>query len=516
MKTNPFKKILGIFTSRMIIIGAGVFAQVLWFAAMLLVFKRTGTYASILIDVLAVCFAIYICNRKVNTSYNLCWLFLVLAFPFIGLVVFTLNGQWGRKKKNIQKLNELYEGIAESVYDDTNVLDNIRIENKQIATMFSYLSKRCNYPVYTNTKVQYYKSGEEMYPDMLEDLKKAQKYIFFEFFIIDEGEFWNSILDVMVEKVKEGVDVRVIYDDMGTIQKLPFKYHKKLEKLGIPTVVFNRFRVGATSLSTTNNRDHRKILSIDGKVGYTGGVNIADEYINKIELFGYWKDSGVRLEGPAVESLTNIFLCSWGYENDLTINFEDYKTDHSYFAPDGYMAPYAGTPFLSENVAENVYFNMISRATDYIYIFTPYLALDGEMTAALINAAKSGVDVKLIMPGIPDKKSIYLLSQTYFKQLMEGGVKIYLYNKGFIHAKSIVCDDKVAAIGTINLDYRSLYLHFENGVLFYNSSVVLDAKNDFLEILEDSTLDTFEALKERTKNLTVFVQAILRLVAPML
>ena len=516
MKKNPFRKIIDFFTSRILIVGFGVFIQVIWFALLLFLFKRTGVFASILIDILAVAFAVYIVNRKVNTSYNLCWVFLVLGFPFIGLVVFTLNGQWGKKKKNVQALNRLYSGMTDVRYNDKYELDNIHIENKQIASQFYYLSERGGYPVYSNTQCKYYKSGEEMYPDMLDALKKAKRYIFFEFFIIDEGEFWNSILDIMKQKVDEGVDVRVIYDDMGTISKIPFNYYKKLRKMGIPCMVFNRFRVGATSLSTTNNRDHRKILSIDGTVGFTGGVNIADEYINKIELFGYWKDSGVRLEGAAVRSLTNLFLASWGYCNNIDIDYSKYLPEATHLPSDGYVAPYAGTPFLPENVAENVYLNLINRATDYIYIFTPYIALDGEMTSALINAAKSGIDVKLIVPGIPDKKSIYLLTQTYFKQLMEGGVKIYLYKPGFIHAKSFVVDDKICTVGSVNLDYRSLYLHFENGVLFYNSSVVMDVKNDFLEALSQSELDTPEALKERTKSLTLFAQALLRLVAPML
>lgn len=516
MKTNPFKKVLSILTSRMIIVGCGVFLQVIWFVLLLFLFKRTGVFASILLDILAFAFAIYIINRKVNTSYNLCWVFLVLGFPFIGLVVFTLNGQWGKKKKNVQALNRLYSGMEEVRYNDKVELDNIRIENKQIASQFNYLSQRGGYPVYSNTKCKYFKSGEEMYPSMLEDLKNAKKYIFFEFFIIDEGEFWNSILEIMKQKVEEGVEVRVIYDDMGTIQKIPFNYYKKIRKMGIPCMVFNRFRVGATSLSTTNNRDHRKILSIDGTIGYTGGVNIADEYINKIELFGYWKDSGVRLEGAAVKTLTNLFLASWGYCNNIEIDYTKYQPVLKSLPSDGYVAPYAGTPFLPENVAENVYLNLISRATDYVYIFTPYIALDGEMTSALINAAKSGIDVKIIVPGIPDKKSIYLLTQTYFKQLMDGGVEIYLYKPGFIHSKSIVVDDKICTVGSVNLDYRSLYLHFENGVLFYNSSVVMDVKKDFLGALLESELDTPEALKERTKSLTLFVQALLRLVAPML
>ena len=362
MKKNPFKKIFGILTSRMIIVGCGVFIQVIWLA--ILLFKRTGVYAALLINLLTVAFAIYIVNRKVNSSYNLCWVFLVMGFPFIGLVVFTLNGQWGKKKKNVKSLNQLYSGMNEVKYNDKQELDNIHIENKQIASQFNYLSKRAGYPVYSNTDCKYFKSGEEMYPSMIEDLKNAKRYIFFEFFIIDEGEFWNSILEVMEQKAKEGVDVRVIYDDMGTIQKIPLNYYKKIQKLGISCKVFNRFRVGATSLSTTNNRDHRKILSIDGQIGYTGGVNIADEYINKIELFGYWKDSGVRLCGDAVKSLTNLFLASWGYCNNIDIDYSQYIPEKMHVSSDGYVAPYAGTPFLPENVAETVYLNLINRASE--------------------------------------------------------------------------------------------------------------------------------------------------------
>lgn len=327
---------------------------------------------------------------------------------------------------------------------------------------------------------------------------------------------FDTMTEILMRKAAEGVDVRVIYDDIGCISTLPPKYNKKLEGMGIKCAVFNPFRPILSVVM--NNRDHRKIFVVDGKVGFTGGINLADEYINEKSRFGYWKDTGVRLEGEAVWNLTAMFLTAWSYVNHSREDYKEYMPQiYQTELPetDGYVQPYGDSPLDHETVGENIYLNMINDAENYVYIFTPYLIIDNEMLVSLCNAAKRGVDVRIVTPGIPDKKLIFLLTQSHYEPLLRAGVKIYQYTPGFIHAKSFLCDDKVGTVGSINLDYRSLYLHFECGVFMYRTKA--------LEQLKQDCLDTFEQSEEMTlefcRNQNVFIrilQGMMRLVAPLL
>jgi cardiolipin synthase len=369
--------------------------------------------------------------------------------------------------------------------------------------------------------VEYLKSGEAFFERVLEELDKAEKYIFVESFIMDEGRMLGSILDKLEEKAKAGVTVRIMYDDIGCIFTLPKHYKQSLIARGFQCKVFNPFRAVLSTMQ--NNRDHRKIISIDGKTAFTGGMNLADEYINEYEKFGHWKDSGVMLQGEAAWSLTLIFFQLWNFCAVSRKNpgeFDDidwfYPWSHSECSEetDGYVQPYADNPMDKENVGEQVYFRIINSSKDYLYINTPYLIIDGILLFALKMAAKSGVDVRITTPFIPDKKLVHYTTRSYYGGLIEAGVRVYEYLPGFNHSKTFVSDDMVATVGTVNLDYRSLYLHFECGVILYGSQAVLDVKEDFLNTLplcrEVSAEDCFRRLPVR------MLHDVLRIFAPLM
>ena len=349
---------------------------------------------------------------------------------------------------------------------------------------------------------------------MLEELKKAEKFIFFEYFIVAKGKMWDSILELLKEKASSGVDVRVIYDDLGCISTLSNSYPKELEKLGIKCVVFNKLRAFAGVIM--NNRDHRKILIVDGKVAFSGGINIADEYINENSKYGLWKDNGIRISGDAVWNYTVMFLTMWNaFQKEKDQDFTKFKYDFGKRENSKeYVVPYAETPLDDEITGEDIYLNIINQANKYVYIFTPYLIIDTDMINALNLAAKRGVDVRIVIPGIPDKKIVYTLSCSYVTTLVNNGVKIYKYLPGFVHSKVFVADDYMATVGTINLDYRSLYLHFECGCYFENADVIFDIKKDLLETIEKS----HEVSKEEAKTgfFKGIWQALLRILAPLM
>ena len=386
------------------------------------------------------------------------------------------------------------------------------INDKNLGTL-RYIDKFSNYPISCNNDVDYYKLGDDAFPVMIEELKKAKKFIFFEYFIVANGKMWDSILEILEEKAKQGLDIRVIYDDLGCLAFLKESYCKELRKKGIKCIKFNRIGVDAGIIM--NHRDHRKILVIDGKVAFSGGINISDEYININSKYGHWKDNSIRIKGDAVWNYTVMFLEIWNaYKNedkDFTVFKYDYlnkKTDN------GYVVPYGENPFREENVAENIYLNIISNAKKYIYIFTPYLIIDTDLMNNLILAAQRGVDVRIVIPGIPDKKLVYTVSESYAEPLVKGGVKVYRYTPGFVHSKVYVSDDSVATVGTINMDYRSLYLHFECGCYFENSNIIKEIKEDLLETMKKS-----HEITEQEANTGIIKgmwQALLRLLAPLM
>ncbi|MFP3155055.1 cardiolipin synthase [Lachnospiraceae bacterium ZAX-1] len=509
------KKVIKILLGRAVVVALAMLIQILWIFLMLYRFSLQYSFVNIFLQLIAVFVVLYIINQWINPGYKIVWTFFILIFPLGGLTVYFIFGRPKLRKKTRESMERIHEEAVPYLPKDKEIEKEISLQSKSVANQSRYISDWSDFPIYKNTQTTYYSSGESMFPDMLKDLELAEHFIFMEFFIIAEGVMFDEILKILVEKVAMGVDVRIIYDDFGCITTLPSKFYRKMDKLGIKCVTFNRM---LPILSVRmNNRDHRKILVVDGYIGYAGGLNIADEYINKKKRFGYWKDSVERIEGEAVWSLTTMFLEMWNYINQSSEDHAAFRPEvyqKSKFETDGYVQPYGDMPLDGEKVGANIYMNMIGHARDYVYIFTPYLILDNEMLTYLRSAAKSGVDIRIVTPAIPDKKIIFWMTQSYYQRLIECGIRIYQYTPGFIHAKSFVCDDRVATVGSINMDYRSLYLHFECGIWMYNTSSIMQLKQDSLETIAQSKEITLEYCKKKPWLMRV-LWSILRLVAPL-
>lgn len=466
-------------------------------------------FIEVFLHILAVIVVLNIIRTSKHLSSDITWIFLIILFPVPATFVFLLtyfNLFINRTFKSIVK--EEKKAVTFLNQDD-EVLEDLKKEFPTYYQDFMFL-KNSNFPIYYNNNFDYYSPGEKGFPVLLSELKKAKKYIFMEYFIIEEGIMFNSILDILKEKVKEGVECRVMYDDMGSLHTLPKSYANILESYGIKAVTFNKV---TPILSTImNNRDHRKILIIDGKVAFSGGVNLADEYINKKVVHGKWLDNIIRIKGKAVDSMLVTFLTNWNALRHEDEDYRNFMVEHREKVKDGFIVPYSETPLDFELTAQSVYMDILNRAQDYVYIMTPYLIIDEEMINCLIHTAKKGVDVKIIVPGVADKKIIHDIGESYYDQLIKGGVKIYEYRPGFVHAKVFVSDDISSVVGTINLDYRSLYLHFENAVLLYKSKKIMDIKKGFLNALEDS-VEIKHARFSLVKN---FLMSVLRIFASLL
>ena len=473
----------------------------------------TYIYGAMLI--LSVVVLIYIINAEGNPAFKMTWILFVIAFPVIGTIFFVyVKFQPGTRFMR-QRLAVMKIETDRYMTQDPAVIDAIWASKSANANLAFYLSHQLGFPTYRNTEVKYFPLGEYKFREMIIELKKARKFIFMEYFIVEKGYMWDTILDILIDKAARGVEVRFMYDGMCAISMLPYNYPEQLKKYGIRCKMSNAKK---PFLSTTqNNRDHRKICVIDGKVGFTGGVNIGDEYINRKVRFGHWKDTAVMLRGDGVQSLTMMFLQMWNVDVKNTGNYRRYLTPkrEGLKREFGYVIPYADSPFDNENVGEEVYFHILNHAKKYVHIMTPYLILDHEMITTLTRAAKSGIEVIIIMPHIPDKWYAFAVAKTYYKELIGGGVQIYEYTPGFVHAKVFISDDDTATVGTINLDYRSLYLHFECGTFIYNNSVVDKIERDFQQTLAKCQKVSVIEVKKRSM-LTKIVGHVLRLVAPLM
>ncbi|MDO4749414.1 MAG: cardiolipin synthase [Eubacteriales bacterium] len=475
--------------------------------------SRSSQLFGILMTVISFFVALHIASQPRKTTYKVTWIFLILTFPlFGGLMYLLLYLQTSKKRLRSAFLSK------ETLYrlrccpgDAMNQLCEQAPEHLQLVR---YLQDHAGYPVYSGTQTRHLSPGEAAFPIILEELEKAENYIFLEFFIVQEGVMWNSILTILKRKAAQGVKVRLLYDDIGCFLLLPREYPQALRKYGIECITFNPFRPLLTA--TQNNRDHRKVLIIDGKTAFTGGINLSDEYINVYEKHGYWKDSCLLLHGKAAWSLTMTFLEMWqicsGQKESPKVFFPPEL--NSADCSDGFVQPFADSPIDEEYVSEYVFLQMIHNAKDYLYINTPYLAINETMMTALSLASKSGVDVRIVTPHIWDKKIVHMTTRSYYKELLNAGVRVYEYTPGFMHSKLMVSDDSSAVIGTINLDFRSLYLHFECGVLLRNSAAVMEAKEDFLRTLNDCHRITPADCKGSV--LTSLKTAALRLLAPLM
>jgi len=494
---------------RALIVFIGIVLQFGFAIIIRLFFYQYIGIITIFYSVLSVLIVLGILKDSIHLSNDLPWIILILIFPIFGtilLITIGKNYQKNKLLKNILNKEKDYENYLEQDSKIIKEIEDNKLDN------INYLINRTRFVISKNNKVTYYNFGEKFYPELLKELKKAEKFIFMEYFIVNKGTMWNGILEILKEKAQNGVDVRILYDDMGSLSMLTTKYPKELAGYGIKCIPFNK--LSPFKGVFMNNRDHRKMTIIDGKVAFSGGVNLSDEYININSKLGVWKDNGIKIVGEGIWNLTVMFLTMWNANIKTDKNILEFKYDFkNQIKNDGYVIPYGVGPFHSDLIGEDVYLNMINSAKDYLYIMTPYLIIDSEMVNSLIRAAKRGVDVRIIVPGIPDQKIVYTLSSSFFKILHDNGVKIYKYSKGFVHSKVFLSDDIRAVVGTINMDYRSLYLHFENGIYLENNSEIKEIISDFEETLKDChRLEDKDVKVGFFKNLW---QAVLRLLAPL-
>ncbi len=484
--------------------------QALWILLLVKWLSPYAAYITLALSVAAVLLVLFIIIKRDETAYKILWLLVILTVPVAGALLYLLFGN----RRTARPLRKRLRRVQEAGQPALLPCGGTPFEGeKRMEQTVRWLEHKTGYPLMRAEDVRYYPLGDAMYPDMLTDLRAAKKTIYLEYFIIEPGEMWQSIVDILAQKVREGLDVRVMYDDLGSISTFNFSNALALEKLGIRCATFNPL---LALKGTANYRDHRKMLIVDDAVAYSGGVNLADRYINREHPYGHWKDTGFRLTGAPVRSFTHMFLTFWNafsLQKEEPMPMPPAAAAAEPAAQDGWVLSYYDSPLNSEATSNRLYIDLLSQATDYAWFFTPYLMLGDDLLDAMLAAAQRGVDVRIIMPGIPDKKLIFRMSRSFYQVLLTGGVKIYEYTPGFVHAKSLVCDDRAATVGTVNLDYRSLFLHFENNSLFYRGSIVARVKEDFLAT--QSQCRAVEACDMKRYSRRWIVDGVLRIFAPL-
>ena len=500
-----FSRVLNRVTITVVLVALQV-AWLLWAFTML----TTGrVWVNAGLRVLSVLIVLYLVRKDEDSAFKVGWIVLIGVLPLLGGALYLAFGNKRPAKRLRVKLQAVEDAHRADLVQDpaqTEGLDTGGIG------MSGYVAKYGPYPAWQNTSACYFACGEAMYPRLLADLERAEHTIFLEFFIVHTGKMWDGVEKVLRRKAAQGVDVRLIYDDFGSLLGLPTDFVVRMERAHIRCIPFNPV-VPVLSL-VMNHRDHRKIVVIDGTVAYTGGVNLADEYINVRSRFGYWKDAALRVEGDAVWNFTVMFLNFWNAFRATENDYAPFRPRAGAAQTDGVVQPYADSPLDEEPVAETVYLNILAQAHHYVYIYTPYLAVGEEMLDALKNAAKRGVDVRLVLPGVPDKKIVFRLSRSYYLPLLRAGVRIYEYTPGFLHAKCFVSDDRVAVVGSINMDYRSLFLHFECGVLLQYNSQVLALRDDVRRTLPQCR--EIQRLDCRSSVPGTLLDSVLRLLSPLM
>lgn len=508
------KKIASIVFHRTALVALLLFLQAGLLVVAILGFSEYFVYFYAFCVVLSILVVLWIVNTRSDPGYKIAWIIPILLAPVFGGLLYLLFGGNRLSRRMQRRMEGMNRKLCDVLGPDCHAEELAAPWGQDAVNQARYLERYAHCPPYANTAAKYYPLGDDAWADMLSALRSAERYIFLEYFIIERGEFWDSILAVLEEKAAAGVDVRVIYDDIGSLYTLPTGYAKTLEAKGIQCRVFNRF-IPVMSVRL-NNRDHRKLCIVDGRVGFTGGINLADEYVNRRVKYGHWKDSAIRLTGDAVWSMTVMFLTMWEYVSGRE---EDYAAFRPASAPqagaDCVVQPYTDSPLDGEPVGETVYLNLINKAREYVYITTPYLIISDSVNTALCSAAKAGVDVRIMTPHVPDKRIIFEVTRAHYEPLLEAGVKIYEYTPGFVHAKNFAVDDKYATVGTVNMDYRSMFLHFENGVWVCGGDTVLDVKGDFLTTLEKCQEITLAQCRERSVFRRL-LRAVLRVFAPLM
>lgn len=513
------KKILG----RILVVIPALAIQILWIHLLLggldrVVQGHLSDIVNVVFTVLAVLFVLNLVSKRDESSYKLLWAIVIVAMPILGAILYVFLGNKHTGARLKRELRKSAESLSKAEYaSEKDMSEELKKEDLRLGQSFQHVTRTTKYPVLSNGTSKYYPFGEDMFADMCRDLKTAEKFIFVEYFIIQRGKFWDTLTDILAEKAAAGVDVRVMYDDLGSIGTYSRKEVRMLTQKGITCATFNPMLFITTQL---NNRDHRKIMVIDGKIAYSGGVNLADEYINEKEIYGRWKDIGFRVTGDGAASYTYMFAEFWNAFSKNKIEVSQIDPALTANAPNtevvenGYILPYYDSPVRNEHTSNVMYTELLSLATDYVWFFTPYLILGDALFDAFIRAAQRGVDVRIIMPGIPDKKIVYRLSRSYYRDLLKAGVRIFEYTPGFVHAKAVIADDKVAGIGTVNLDYRSLFLHFECNSLFYKADIIESVKADYLKTLEDCRERTLDDINNG--RIHRFIDSIIRVVAPLM
>lgn len=448
-------------------------------------FKEIVPYFSIINSIFTIIMVLYLLNTTIEPTAKITWLVIIMLLPAFGALLFWYTQRDPQTRLERYRLNNLFKLTKDSIPQDSHIVETLSAQDKGVSALAYYIRQTGCHPIFNKTAVTYFPSGEEAWQAMLFQLAQAQHFIFLEYFIIEEGLMWGSILEILAQKAKEGVDVRVMYDGACEFSKLPHDYPERLKTVGIACKIFGRL---TPFLSMRYNyRDHRKILVIDGTVAFNGGINLADEYINAVQKYGHWKDAAIMLQGDAVQSFTLMFLQLWSV-HEQEWDFTPYLKVPAHalpVSPDGFVIPYGDNPVDARKTGECVYMDILNRAQRYVHIVSPYFVLDGQMEMVLKFAAERGVDIKLILPGIPDKKIPYALAKMHYASLLASGVRIYEYTPGFVHSKIFVCDDREAVVGTINLDYRSLYYHFECATYMYGTSCIKDIEADYQLTLKE-------------------------------
>ena len=498
------------FPTHIVFSAVSLIIQIVFFAVMLMGLTEKYFFLNTLCTILAVITVFYITNSSGKSSYKILWIIFILAVPIFGVTAYMLLGGgrvFPHVKRKLQKCENKY---IKKLPNDIEAHETLRYSDGLHSRQADYLTLESGFPLYKNSSCEFLAPGEVFMPRFLEELEKAQKYIFIEFFIIAEGKMWSSVSEILERKVQEGVEVKVLFDDFGSIKRQHKNFIKVLRRKGIEVAVFNKIRPSIDIFM--NNRNHRKIVVIDGKVAVTGGLNLADEYINQLERFGYWMDCAVIIKGDAVKSFLAMFCSTWEFTTGKSIDIAAHISEEKVLEK-GFLLPYADGPLDDKNPAEGIYMQILNSAQRYVYIATPYLIIDNSMKECLRLAAKSGIDVRIITPHIPDKWYVHPVTQYNYYDLLQAGVKIYEYKPGFIHSKFFVSDDSVATVGTVNMDYRSFIMHFECGVWMCDNKTVYDIKEHFNTLLLQCEEITFESLKKSPWYVRL-KRAILHLFAP--
>lgn len=528
--TQKLKKITRVLFGRTAFVIIAILMQFAFFFILINWLYRYSVLIHLLFVLLGMFVVIHIFNEDTNSAFKMAWIIPVLIIPIFGTMIYVfVNLQLGTKIMR-SRLASIDKQLYEKAKTSDAVLEKLKSELHGERGLASYLHNAGDFPAYYDNDIEFFPLGEFKFEEMKKQLMAAEKFIFMEYFIVTDSYMWRSILDILKLKASQGVEVRFMYDGMCSLALLPYGYYKELENMGIKSRPFSQIKPVLSTVQ--NNRDHRKILIVDGKTAFTGGINLADEYIDKLDRFGHWKDTAVMVKGDAVKSFTYMFLKMWNVAgkkdrieqeeiDNYIINFDkgeclnDFDLKNELIRSNGYVIPYGDSPFSSERIGKRVYIDILNRAQRYVHIMTPYLILDDEMIAALRYCAARGVETTIIMPHIPDKVYAYLLARTYYPELIKHGVNIYEYTPGFVHAKEFISDDCRATVGTVNLDFRSLYLHFECGAYIYKNDVVADIENDYQKTLEKCQKITEEDCKKYPWHKKLIGQ-ILRLLAPLM